>query len=295
MKNKINLFRQSGCRYYLSIEKNINVGDYAVVSRGKLKSKSRKNFLEYFVCGAGVAADEKCDEVIEDDFVVKVFKSGPNIGNEIDNLLELQGEPHILHIAKFKNHYLYGKNYFVTTRCRGGDLYEYIHNRTLSESDIKIIAAQLIQAIRECHRHNIIHGDIKLENIGLVNEDDISDIKLLDFGGSIKIKNTDELCHPSDTRMHVSPHYIPPEMILPYKMPSKDLVCIDFWELGVVLFALLTNQFPYKNVQTIAENRLVWPSHGKLISAEMKTVVEKLLVKDPKRRYNTDVNDLFGL
>jgi serine/threonine protein kinase len=235
----------------------------------------------------------KHDDTIEDDIVLKMVKPHSDISREIDNLLELQDEPHIIHILKFKGSNLCGQNYFAMSRCKGGDLYEYISRNKVTEQDIIIITNQLIQAIRECHKHRIVHGDIKLENIGLVNENDISDIKLLDFGGSIKISKDDEICDPRNLDLQLSPHYIPPEMLIPHKQPIKTMIYIDFWELGVVIYTLLTGRFPYGNCRHIVQRKVPWPKSCGDISPRMKNAVESLLVKSPEQRYNIDEFDLF--
>lgn len=289
MKKIINLFKTSNSQYYLSIDKNISNGNYAIVCHSELKAHYKPKRIFFSCIGTQI------DETINDDIIVKIPKRKYEkvLSQEINNLLELQDEPHIIHIIKFENTLLYDKYYFATECCKGGDLCNYYLNndKIFNEEEVKIIMKQLILAIRECHRHNIIHGDLKLENIGLVRENDISFIKLLDFGGAIKITKGDNLCEPNKMNIQASRHYIPPELKFSYTLHEKDLIYIDFWELGVIMYALLTKQFPYERVEKI--NKIVWPKNMDYISPEMKSIVEKLLVKNPLERCNIDLMDLF--
>ena len=108
-------------------------------------------------------------------------------------------------------------------------------SRKLEELEAKRVFRQLCQGINYCHNKNIVHRDIKLENILL---DDESNVKVIDFGFSI--------CIPPEKSLTIfcgTPSYMSPEIVskLQYKgCPS------DVWALGVVLYALLCGRFPFR-------------------------------------------------
>jgi serine/threonine protein kinase len=140
-----------------------------------------------------------------------------------------------------------------------------------------------------------VHGDIKLENIGLVRPYDITDIKLLDFGGSYKIKKLDdeEKHSVSEFNISASPHYIPPEMASDaILIKERELIYTDFWELGVICFVLLTGHYPFGDDQSnlsdikksVLRGELKWPKKIN-ISLEMKKYVSGFLKKNPRDRY----------
>lgn len=73
----------------------------------------------------------------------------------------------------------------VMELCQGKSLYHYIKKKKglkLPEKECQTIFKQLVEAVAYLHRANIVHRDLKLDNI-LIDED--KRIKLIDFGFSI--------------------------------------------------------------------------------------------------------------
>ena len=76
----------------------------------------------------------------------------------------------------------------VTEYCEGGELFDQVKNQ-LSETQIAVIFKQLLSGLAYLHSHNIVHRDLKLENI-LIQEtekskttgEDLFNIKIIDFG-----------------------------------------------------------------------------------------------------------------
>jgi serine/threonine protein kinase len=78
--------------------------------------------------------------------------------------------------------------FLVTDFCRGSDLLSYVLNRdNLGEKEVKIIMRQCMYTLNYLHSQGICHRDIKLENIMLVKPNDLSHIKLIDFGLSKEV------------------------------------------------------------------------------------------------------------
>lgn len=126
--------------------------------------------------------------------------------------------------------------YFIYEYFEGMNLYEYfvLHDK-MTEMQIKNIFIQIVNAVDFLHLHNIIHCDLKLDNI-IINNNNV--IKIIDFDLSV-ISSGDYL---SD-RIFGTMKYIAPE--------SYDL-CVysrksDIWQIGVILYILVTGQFPYES------------------------------------------------
>ena len=76
------------------------------------------------------------------------------------------------------------RRYIFTDLASGGDLYSYTESqgRTLSDSNARVIAFQLLHAIKYLHSMGIAHRDIKPENVLLSSADFGSRVILTDFG-----------------------------------------------------------------------------------------------------------------
>lgn len=125
--------------------------------------------------------------------------------------------------------------YVVMEYVPGKDLEMLLRNVAyLTEDEARPIFQQVVVAVHFLHQRLIAHRDIKLENILI---DRAGNVKLCDFGMAIQLKEGQTL-----KRRCGSLHYMAPEVLAgkPY-----DGLAVDMWSLGVVLYVLLTGQFPY--------------------------------------------------
>ena len=127
--------------------------------------------------------------------------------------------------------------------CTGGELYDKLLERDhFNEKEVADIMQQLFEAVAYCHRSNIVHRDLRLENI-LVDQEQHNIVKITDFGASAtykpvglkKMKN-----HKFMKDTVGSPHYIAPEVLT----SEYDEKC-DIWSLGVIMFTLLAGKPPF--------------------------------------------------
>jgi len=127
------------------------------------------------------------------------------------------------------NHYL-----FFMEVCQGGDLLKYIRRRRrIIENTAKYLFKQIILAIGYIHSKNVIHRDIKLENILIDNE---GIVKVADFGISkeTKIENDHKLKDRAGTLA-----YMAPEMLSKQIRREGYTAAVDIWAAGVVLFVMI--------------------------------------------------------
>jgi serine/threonine protein kinase len=125
---------------------------------------------------------------------------------------------------------------FVMELCSGGDLLNYVRKRRkLTEDYAKTIFKQILEALHYCHNLNILHRDIKLDNIILDSE---GVIKVGDFGVSKIVDPVKKMFDQWGT-----PAYIAPEIL---KDKGYTGFGIDVWSSGVVLFAMLYGTVPFK-------------------------------------------------
>ncbi|EJX03286.1 serine/threonine-protein kinase PrkC [gut metagenome] len=117
----------------------------------------------------------------------------------------------------------------------GVTLKEYMKEHRLPLNVVLEIAVRLADALQHAHRHNIIHCDIKPQNILL---DKNMTPKIADFGIAKMVSNQ-TMVYTKEVMGSV--HYISPEQA----SGGNVTACSDVYSLGVVIFEMLTGQVPY--------------------------------------------------
>ncbi|KAI8058442.1 kinase-like domain-containing protein [Syncephalis plumigaleata] len=158
---------------------------------------------------------------------------------------------------------------FTTTGVYGGDTVWVKCNldRKLFQNEIKIYDATIAQL----HKLKIAHGDIKLENIMIVPSTPTTgwsspSIFLANFEYAIQLDSVSSMQTPP----RGTPGHRPPEAYVgkdPELSPPKvDMYKYDSWSLGVLMYAVLLNQYPYSTGTLDTNNRWVaWTSTHHLI------------------------------
>jgi calcium/calmodulin-dependent protein kinase I len=173
--------------------------------------------------------------------------------------------------------------FIVTELVTGGELFDKIVELgSYSEKDSAILVHKMVSAIDYLHGMGIVHRDLKPENLLLKDEDNLSEVKLADFGLS-KIMSQKVMMQTACG----TPGYVAPE-VLQAKGYDKE---VDMWSIGVITYILLCGFPPFYNekLQELFEQIMradydfpedYWCD----ISDEAKDFISKLLVVDPKKR-----------
>ena len=118
----------------------------------------------------------------------------------------------------------------------GGDLLHFVRKRkNLEEEAAKKIFKQVVHGIAHCHCRSVLHRDIKLDNI-LIDEE--GGIKICDFGVSRLITKNQSIQEQCGT-----PAYLAPEIIADKGYKGYY---VDLWSLGVLLYAMLQGDVPFR-------------------------------------------------
>jgi serine/threonine protein kinase len=161
------------------------------------------------------------------------------------------------------------------------DLLSFMRKRgKLSEKLCKIIFKQLIKGIKHIHNKNIVHRDIKLDNILL----DLSNtVKICDFGVSKFIKDGDIMHEHCGT-----PAYIAPEI---FRDKGYEGFSCDVWSAGVTLYYMLSGYQPFKgNDISEIQKSIMNGEFEKIkdVSNEANDLINKMLEINPKKRITID-------
>ena len=139
--------------------------------------------------------------------------------------------------------------YIIMEYIKGGTLKTYMkkNKENLNENTTKKIIFYLLNAINYLHKLKIIHSDIKPENIMFQNEEDISTLKLIDFGLSSFNNKENEYC---GTFLYMAPEIL---------FNNKKLLTneIDIWSVGIIMYQLLNkNIHPFFNKFELKKNKI---------------------------------------
>ena len=182
----------------------------------------------------------------------------------------------------------------------GGNLFSFVKKRRkLNEKISKFLFKQIILGIKHIHSQNIVHRDVKLENILI---DLNNTIKICDFGIGRILSSPDELLHDQCG----TPMYMAPEILSCSKEKGYKGFPVDIWSAGIALYIMLSGTLPFsikddidsfvdendfkkkKNLalrQAIIYNE---PKKIEKISDKARDLLHGLLNKDPNKRLTCD-------
>ena len=211
----------------------------------------------------------------------KIKKSFPlnRIYYEIKLLKKLRNHRNII---KYFEHFETEKYFcIVMENISGGNLLNAINKMSkFTEPMAKNIFMQLILTLKYLHNMNIVHRDIKPDNILLELD---NTIKLCDFGVSKQIKKGQLLTDSCGT-----PAFIAPEIL---KEKAYNPYFTDIWSSGVVLYIMVSGFFPFRGInETELRKSIISGNYPELndISENLKDLLNKLLEVNPDKRISID-------
>ena len=128
--------------------------------------------------------------------------------------------------------------YLVLEYLPGGELFRMIKNKgNLNASQAKFYLAEIVLALEDLHKRNIIYRDLKAENILLTQS---GHVKLIDFGFSKQLKDIkkDRVMTNCGTRTYAAPEVM---------MGGKYNYKADIWSLGILICELVGGFTPFRS------------------------------------------------
>uniref|UniRef100_A0A803W300 non-specific serine/threonine protein kinase n=1 Tax=Ficedula albicollis TaxID=59894 RepID=A0A803W300_FICAL len=242
------------------IERTIGKGNFAVVK-----------LATHLVTRAKVAIKIIDKTQLDEENLKKIFR-------EVQ-IMKMLCHPHIIRLYQVME--TERMIYLVTEYASGGEIFDHLvaHGR-MAEKEARRKFKQIVAAVNFCHCRNIVHRDLKAENLLL---DANLNIKIADFGFS-NIFTPGQLLKT----WCGSPPYAAPEL---FEGKEYDGPKVDIWSLGVVLYVLVCGALPFDG--STLQNLRARVLSGKFripffMSTECEHLIRHMLVLDPSKRLSME-------
>ncbi|XP_068601288.1 serine/threonine-protein kinase D2 [Brachionichthys hirsutus] len=176
---------------------------------------------------------------------------------------------------------------FVVMEKLHGDMLEMIlssEKGRLPERLTKFLITQILAALRHLHFKNIVHCDLKPENVLLASADPFPQVKLCDFGFA-------RIIGEKSFRRSVvgTPAYLAPEVLLNQGYNRS----LDMWSVGVIMYVSLSGTFPFNEDEDINDQIhnaafMYPPNPWKQLSSDAIDLINNLLQVKMRKRYSVD-------
>ena len=184
-----------------------------------------------------------------------------------------------------------GIHYIVMEYVEGITLKTYIEKKgQLTYKEALSIAIQVGRGIQAAHAKNIVHRDIKPQNI-IISTD--GKVKVTDFGIARAV--SENTIH-SDVMGSV--HYASPEQARNGYVSSRS----DIYSLGIVMYEMVTGRVPFDGDSTVAvaiqhlQDEMDPPSkYAPNLPISLEKIIQKCTQKSPDRRYDSMESLLIDL
>ncbi|XP_072340245.1 phosphorylase b kinase gamma catalytic chain, skeletal muscle/heart isoform-like isoform X2 [Scyliorhinus torazame] len=207
---------------------------------------------------------------------------------EIEILKVVSGHPSIITLIDFFTSETV--TFLVFDLMKRGELFDYLtHKVVLSEKETRNVMRELLEAIHYLHKLNIVHRDIKTENILL---DDQVHVRLSDFGFACHLRHDEKLRDLCGTPGYLAPELLICSMDENHAGYGKE---VDMWSAGVVMYTLLAGSPPFWHRKQMVMLRFIMEGNYQLTSNEwedrsdtVKELISRMLTVDPSKRITAE-------
>jgi serine/threonine protein kinase len=185
--------------------------------------------------------------------------------------------------------------YYIMEYLRGGTLEDHVKEYgPLTVPEASNIAGNMVLALYELHRKSFTHNDVSTRNVlfrSKVRKGKPFDPVLIDFGAAVGVKHAEDEAGAwyimAPERIRLAEGIDPPE-----KITRIDPTRYDVWSLGVILYFMLTQEYPFSALrkrrltsQILNERPAEIQEHNQDVPAELDSfIIDECLCKDPQCR-----------
>ncbi|CAG9324607.1 unnamed protein product [Blepharisma stoltei] len=210
-----------------------------------VKKIGKGSFADVYLAKDLITSENVAIKAIHKIVCLKSPNGLSSLVNEIEIMRKLD-HPNIIKFYKIyeSEHHIS----LVLDFLEGGELFTRVLSKgSYTEKEAARLIWKLLKVLKYLDSNQIIHRDVKLENIMLKSKDKNTSFKLIDFGLAC-------YCEENLTLRCGSPGYIAPEILKKYPYSTKA----DVFSAGVILYILLSGRSPFpgrNNGEVLARNR----------------------------------------
>ncbi|XP_059809386.1 phosphorylase b kinase gamma catalytic chain, liver/testis isoform-like isoform X1 [Hypanus sabinus] len=208
--------------------------------------------------------------------------------NEVQILQMVSGHRSIITLIDFFSSATVA--FLVFDLMKQGELFDYLTKKVaLKERETRVIMQELLQAVEYLHSRNVVHRDVKAENILL---DEGFHIRLSDFGFSCFLQPGQRLRELCGT-----PSYLAPEILkcsMDETHPGYGME-VDMWACGVLMFTIVSGSPPFWHRKQLTMMRNIMEGRYQINSSEwrdrshaIKDLTFRMLTVDPSLRITAE-------
>lgn len=199
-----------------------------------------------------------------------------------------------------------GIYYLRMEYCDGGDVYQYLKQNGMHCYDFQFdktkynflieFCKQVSRGLKYIHEKNIIHRDIKLQNVLIKYKNDKVEFKISDFGFACYDLSTNspndkgiakdiakDIIRKKYNKLCGTPYYMAPEIVININN-SKDqnnTYCynklVDVWSLGICIYELVFGGFPFVNLISLEKLKAFYESEDAQGSLDLKVIKREII------------------
>jgi tetratricopeptide (TPR) repeat protein/predicted Ser/Thr protein kinase len=231
------------------------------------------------------ATDTRLDRAVALKFLPRQFSGDPDARARFEReakALAALNHPNIVSVFDVAEHD--GCPYIVMEYLEGHSVRQLVADGDIKTESVLDIVAQIAQGLAAAHKHEIVHRDIKSENIIVTSE---GRVKIMDFGLATW-RGVTKVTQEGSTIGTMA--YMSPEQAQGKTVDQRT----DLWSLGVVFYELLTGRLPFAGEHEAAvtysivnETPEPLARYKSGVPDELQRIVDQALEKDPDTRYQT--------